>query len=124
MPYNIKMFDTLGAITLITPPSMMNPGAISFLLIDLKEEQKNQFAFRFGKIFPNDNISVYIYDSGWGKGNWIDQAVRKSRFIVIDKTNIPIFIDELLPTDNVYEYTAEQTVESIFENIKKTHFPE
>ena len=67
---------------------------------------------------------MYIYDSGWGKCNWIDQAVRKSRFIVVDKTNIPIFIDELLPADNVYEYTAEQTVESIFENIKKTHFPE
>ena len=43
MPFNIKMFDTLGAITLITPPSMMNPGEISFLLIDLKEQQKNEF---------------------------------------------------------------------------------
>ena len=58
MPFNIKMFDTLGAITLITPPSMMNPGEISFLLIDLKEQQKNQFAMQLNKIFPNDNITV------------------------------------------------------------------
>ena len=97
MTYNIKMFDTLGAITLVTPPSMMNPGAISFLLIDLKEEQKNQFAIQLNKMFPNDNITVYIYNSGLGKGNWIDQAIQKARFTVVDKTKIPIFFDVIVP---------------------------
>ena len=42
MAFNLKLFDTMGMITLVTPPSMINPGDISFLLIDLKEDQKNQ----------------------------------------------------------------------------------
>ena len=124
MSYNLKVFNTLGVITLVTPPSMMNPGAISFTLINLKEKQKDQITLQLNKLFPDDNIVVYIYDNLVGNPNWIKQATEKGRFIVVDKTNLPIFVDELLPTDNVYEFNAEQSVESIFNNIKKTHFPE
>ncbi len=120
MSYNLKVFNTLGVITLVTPPSMMNPGAISFTLINLKEKQKDQITLQLNKLFPDDNIVVYIYDNLVGNPNWIKQATEKGRFIVVDKTNLPIFVDELLPTDNVYEFNAEQSVESIFNNIKKT----
>ena len=43
MALKMKMFDTLGMVTLVTPPSMMNPEKISFTLINLKEKEKNHF---------------------------------------------------------------------------------
>tara|TARA_B100000214_G_C23700142_1_gene504885 strand:- start:173 stop:547 length:375 start_codon:yes stop_codon:yes gene_type:complete len=124
MAYNLKIFNTPGAITLVTPPSMINEGKISFLLINLKEEQKNQFAIQLNKLFPNDNIIVYIYDDLISEAKWVKEASQRARFIVVDKTNLPIFVDEALEPNKVYEYTAEKSVESIFNDIKKTHFPE
>jgi|TARA_B100000029_G_scaffold502079_1_gene576719 adenylate kinase family enzyme len=121
----LKLFKTLGTITIITPPSMVNPSAISFCLINLKEEQKNQFAVQLNKIFPDDNIIVYMNDTVSTEAKWYRQAILKARFVVVDKTNLPIFVQELL-TDNkkIYEFNGEQSVESIFNKIKTTYFPE
>ena len=46
MALKMKMFDTLGMVTLVTPPSMMNPEKISFTLINLKEKEKNHIIIR------------------------------------------------------------------------------
>ena len=43
MTLGIKAFDTLGMITVVTPPSMINPEKISFTLINIKEKEKNHF---------------------------------------------------------------------------------
>ena len=121
MNMGIKVFDTLGTITVITPPSMVNPGKISFCLINLKEEQKDQFAIQLNKIFPEDNITLFMYDVGTGAGPWIKQAINKARFVVYDNTHLPLFVSELLPKDG-YEYNGEQSVEQIFNKIKESNF--
>ena len=36
------MFKTLGTMTVVTPPSMMNPEGLSFTIINLREKEKNQ----------------------------------------------------------------------------------
>lgn len=118
MALNMKILDTLGMITLVTPPSMMNPEKISFTLINLKEQEKDQFAKHLNKIYPNDNIVVYICRKNIEKG-WLSQAIGKSTYVIVDKTNLPIWIDEVLPIKKCYEVTAEQSIEQTFENINK-----
>tara|TARA_B100000242_G_C43013368_1_gene471180 strand:+ start:564 stop:932 length:369 start_codon:yes stop_codon:yes gene_type:complete len=119
MSMGLKVFDTLGTITVVTPPSMLNPHKISFCLINLKEEQKNQFATQLNKLFPNDNITVFIYESVSGDGPWIKQATLKSKFIVADKKDLPPFVEELLSNDKTYEVNGERTVEQVFTEIKE-----
>ena len=119
MSMGLKVFDTLGTITVVTPPSMLNPHKISFCLINLKEEQKNQFATQLNKLFPNDNITVFIYESVSGDGPWIKQATLKSKFIVADKKDLPLFVEELLTNDKTYEVNGERTVEQVFTEIKE-----
>ena len=119
MSMGLKVFDTLGTITVVTPPSMLNPHKISFCLINLKEEQKNQFATQLNKLFPNDNITVFIYESVSGDGPWIKQATLKSKFIVADKKDLPPFVEELLTNDKTYEVNGERNVEQIFTEIKE-----
>ena len=114
----MKILDTLGMITLVTPPSMMNPEKISFTLINLKEKEKDQFAKHLNKIYPNDNIEVYLCRKNMEKG-WLSQAIGKSTYVIVDKTNLPIWIDEALPIKKCYEVTAEQSIEQTFENINK-----
>jgi hypothetical protein len=48
MGLNMKIFDTLGMVTLVTPPSMINPEKISFTLINLKEKEKDQNSAKTG----------------------------------------------------------------------------
>ena len=114
MALKLKMFDTLGMVTLVTPPSMMNPEKISFTLINLKEKEKDQFAKHLNKIYPNDNIVVYICRKNIEKG-WLSQAIGKSTYVIVDKTNLPIWIDDVLPIKKCYEVTAEQSIEQTFE---------
>ena len=110
----MKILDTLGMVTLVTPPSMMNPEKISFTLINLKEKEKDQFAKQLNKIYPNDNIVVYFCRKNIEKG-WLSQAISKSTYVIVDKTNLPIWIDEALPIKKCYEVTAEQPIEETFE---------
>ena len=118
MPLKLKMFDTLGMVTLVTPPSMMNGEDVSFTLINLKEKEKNHFAIQLNKIFPKDNVVVYLYD-GVGEKGWLFQAINKCKFVVMDRRNVPIWAEEMVPDKKKYFIDAEQTVEQVFENIQK-----
>ena len=110
----MKILDTLGMITLVTPPSMMNPEKISFTLINLKEKEKDQFAKHLNKLYPNDNVVVYICKKNIEKG-WLLQAMGKSTCVVVNKTDLPIWINEELPIKKCYEVTAERSIEETFE---------
>tara|TARA_Y100001937_G_scaffold70318_1_gene95758 strand:+ start:2521 stop:2892 length:372 start_codon:yes stop_codon:yes gene_type:complete len=120
MTMGLKVFDTLGTITMVTPPSMLNPHKISFCLVNLKEEQHNQFATQLNKLFPNDNITVFVYDSVHGDAPWIRQATMRSKFIVAHKKDLPPFVEELLAKEKTYEINADQTVEEAFKKIKES----
>tara|TARA_Y100000748_G_scaffold262136_1_gene230488 strand:- start:330 stop:692 length:363 start_codon:yes stop_codon:yes gene_type:complete len=117
MALKMKMFDTLGMVTLVTPPSMMNPEKISFTLINLKEKEKNHFAIQLNKCFPKDNIVVYIME---GQDNgWLKQAMTKSKYVVVDKASVPIWIEEYTKPEKIHYVSETQTVGQIFENIQK-----
>jgi len=110
----LKIFNTPGMVTLVTPPSMANPEKISFTLINLKEKEKDQFAKHLNKLYPDDNIVVYICKKNIEK-DWLLQAIRKSKYILVNKTDLPIWIDEELPIKKCYEVTAERSIEETFE---------
>jgi hypothetical protein len=114
MTMALKIFDTPGMITLVTPPNMMNPEKISFTLINLKEKEKDQFAKHLNKLYPNDNVVVYICKKNIEKG-WLLQAMGKSTCVVVNKTDLPIWINEELPIKKCYEVTAERSIEETFE---------
>jgi hypothetical protein len=116
MALNLKMFQTLGAMTVVTPPSMMNPEKLSFTIINLKEKEKNHFANELNKLFPNDNITVYIYDNP-GYQSWLEEAVTKSKYVIMEKDKVPIWIQEMAPEKKTYYVSEEQTIEQTFELI-------
>ena len=118
MALNLKMFQTLGAMTVVTPPSMMNPEKLSFTIINLQEKEKNHFAKELNKLFPNDNVTVYIYDNP-GYQSWLEQAITKSNYVIMEKDKVPIWIEEMAPEKKTYYVSEEQTIEKTFEMINK-----
>ena len=119
MALNLKMFKTLGTMTVVTPPSMMNPEKLSFTIINLREKEKNHFAKELNTLFPNDNITVYIYDNP-GYQDWLEQAITKSKYIIMEKDKAPIWIKEMAPENKTYYVSEEQTIEQTFKIINKT----
>ena len=117
MGLNLKMFDTLGMITVVTPPSMMNPNDLSFTIIYLQEKEKNQFAKALNELFPNDNITVFMFDA-IGMNNWLKQAINKSKYVLMEKT-VPVWISELAPEEKTHYISDEHTVEQDFQKIKE-----
>ena len=118
MALGMKMFKTLGMVTLVTPPSMLNPEKISFLIINLKEEQKNQFARQLNQLFPDDNIVVYVYDTQ-GNNGWLKQASQKAKFVIVDQAKLPIWINEIMPEEKLFDVGTDG-VEATFKKIKET----
>ena len=117
MALKMKMFDTLGMVTLVTPPSMMNPEKISFTLINLKEKEKNHFAIQLNKCFPNDNVVVYIMEGS--DNGWLRQAITKSKYVLVDRASVPIWIEEHSTPEKIHYVSEEQTVEQIFKKIQE-----
>ena len=117
MALKLKMFDTLGMVTLVTPPSMMNPEKISFTLISLKEKEKNHFAIQLNKCFPNDNVVVYIMEGS--DNGWLRQAITKSKYVLVDRASVPIWIEEHSTPEKILYVSEEQTVEQIFKKIQE-----
>ena len=124
MTMAIKMFETMGGVTIVTPPSMLNPEKISFAILNLREETINQFAIQLNKVFPNDIITVFVWNGAGATEGWLRQALEKARFVVKSQVPMPEFVKEELKKANVYEVTSEQSVEQTFQNIKKDHFEE
>ena len=112
------MFDTLGMMTVVTPPSMINAEKLSFTIINLREREKNHFAKELNTLFPNDNITVYIYDNP-GYQDWLEQAVTKSKYVIMEKDKAPIWIQEMVPANKTYYVSEEQTIEQTFQIINK-----
>lgn len=77
-----------GKLTLVTPPSMINPSGISFTLIDFDEKQKDIFSRAIDKSFPTEDITVYMYDNKNIDDEWYNMATQKSNYIIKSSENI------------------------------------
>ena len=112
----LKMFDTLGLVTIVTHPSMIVPEKISFTLINMEEKEKNQFAKAINKLFPKDNITIYMYN-GSDNQHWLENAISRSKYVLMDTDKSPIWIDEMAPENKTYVISEQQSVEQVFETI-------
>ena len=69
-------------------------------------------------MFPNDNCTIFIYDTE-GNNGWLKQAISKSKYVIMEKDKVPVWITELAPEDKTYYVSEEQTIEHTFEKINK-----
>jgi hypothetical protein len=118
MALNLKMFDSIGSVTLVSPPSMMQGREIGFTLVNLQEKEKNHFATEVNKVFPNDNVVMYMHN-GVGEKGWLFKAISESKHVVMNRTNVPAWIEEMVPERKQHFIDADQTIGSIFETIKQ-----
>ena len=87
------------------------------MVIALQIQNENLLTLHANKCFPNDNIVVYIME---GQDNgWLKQAITKSKYVIVDRASVPIWIEEHSTTEKIHYVSDEQTVEQVFEKIQK-----
>ena len=118
MALKLKMFPGTGAVTMVTSPSMMQGGDLGFTMVALKEKEKNYFATEVNKVFPDNDVVMYVHGGGGEKG-WLNQAIRQSNYVVMDESSVPVWIQEMVPENKRYFINEDQTVVKIFETINQ-----
>ena len=111
----LKIFDSTGLVTLGSPPSMMKGGEIGFTFVNIKEKEKNYFAKEVNKVFPDDNVVMYM--PGGAEKSWLTQAISESKYVLLDQSTVPLWIEEMVPENKRYYVNQEQSVVNIFEKI-------
>ena len=110
------MFDSTGMVTLVSPPSMMKGGNIGFTLVNIKEKEKNYFAKEVNKVFRDDNVVMYM--PGGAEKYWLTKSISESKYVILDQSTVPLWIEEMVPENKRYYVNQGQSVVNIFETIK------
>ena len=118
MALKLKMFDSTGMVTIVSPPSMMQGGEIGFTLVDIREKEKNYFTTEVHKVFPDDNVVMYMH-GGAGEKGWLTKAISESKYVILDQSTVPLWVEEIVPENKRYYVNPEQTIVNIFETITK-----
>ena len=77
---NIK--NKIGNVTLVTPPSMIDPNGVSFTIVNLNEEQKKIFSRKLDEHFLNSEITVFVWDGTSSNDKWLEEANLKSDYVI------------------------------------------
>ena len=119
--------NNTGSITMYDGEEIQHNHEKSFCLISLSEEEPDQIIHTLNKEFPADHVAVFL----WPKGNgdfsnpMLKYACNHARFIVVDKKDTPLFLEEEhLIEKKTYVVTEQETWEDIFVRIKKERFPD
>ena len=72
----------MGKLTIVTPPSMVTPKNLSFTLINLDNDQKNIFTDSLNELFPQNEITVFIWDKSKKDDKWLAEANLNSDYVV------------------------------------------
>jgi hypothetical protein len=57
-----KLNETLGKITLVTPPDSFQNQNKSFCLINFSKKDKDSFADQLNQHMPNKDVNIYLWD--------------------------------------------------------------
>ena len=74
--------NKIGNVTLVTPPSMVEPDGVSFTIVDLDEEQKNIFSSKLDEHFLSSEITVFVWDGNSSNEKWLEEANLKSDYVI------------------------------------------
>ena len=72
----------MGKLTIVTPPSMIKPKDISFMIRDLNDEQKETFTNKLNKFFPTNDITIFVCDKLKQEDKWFKAATSNSEYVI------------------------------------------
>ena len=74
--------DRLGKLTIVTPPSMIQPKDLSFIIMNLSDQQKEIFTNKLNEFFPTNEITIFVIDKLKEEDNWLKVAKVNTDYVI------------------------------------------
>ena len=72
----------MGKLIVVTPPSMTRPQDISFTIMNLNDEQKTLFTNKLNEFFPENEITIFVWDKSNVDDKWLEEANSNSDYVI------------------------------------------
>ena len=83
-----SIIGNMGKLIIVTPPSMTRPRDISFTILNLNDEQKTLFTNKLNELFPENEITLFVWDKSNVEDKWLDEANLNSDYVIQGDTDI------------------------------------
>ena len=85
----------MGKLIVVTPPSMTRPQDISFTIMNLNDEQKTLFTNKLNKLFPENEITIFVWDKSNVDDKWLEEANTNSDYVIKGDADITEQIEKI-----------------------------
>lgn len=85
----------MGKLILVTPPSMTRPEDIGFTIINLNDEQKTLFTNKLNELFPENEITIFVWDKSNVDDKWLEEANLNSDYVIQGDADITEQIEKV-----------------------------
>ena len=85
----------MGKLIVVTPPSMTRPQDISFTIMNLNDKQKTMFTDKLNELFPENEITIFVWDKSKVKDKWLEEANLNSDYVIKGDADITKQIEKI-----------------------------
>lgn len=108
-----------GTVTTITAPSDIPHAPLTFCVIGIAATHQRGMAQALNQLWPDQAVTLLLFRGQDWAGAWLKRAVQVAQYTVIDPAHVPLFVEELVPTDRTYR--IREDYQAAFALIKGLH---
>jgi len=118
MPIRISMQDS-GTVTTITAPSDIPHAPLTFCVIGIPATHQRGMTQALNQLWPDQAVTLLLFRGRDYAGAWLKRAVQVAQYTVIDPAHVPLFVEELVPTDRLHR--IREDYQAAFALIRRRH---
>ena len=78
----------MGKLIIVTPPSMIKPNDIGFTIMNLTDEQKTTFTNKLNELFPDNEVTIFVWDKFKKDDKWLAEANLQSDYVITGDNDV------------------------------------
>ena len=108
-----------GTVTTITAPSDIPHAPLTFCVIGIPATHQRGMAQALSGLWPDQAVTLLLFRGKDYAGAWLKRAVQVAQYTVIDPAHVPLFVEELVPTDRLHR--IREDYQAAFALIRGLH---
>ena len=109
----------MGTVTTITAPSDIPHAPLTFCVIGIAATHQRGMTQALNQLWPDQAVTLLLFRGKDYAGAWLKRAVQVAQYTVIDPAHVPLFVEELVPTDRLHR--IREDYQTAFALIKDLH---
>jgi hypothetical protein len=109
----------MGTVTTITAPTDTPQAPLTLCVIGIAATHQRGMAQALNHLWPSQAVTLLLFRGQDYTGAWLRRAIEVAQYTVIDPAHVPLFVEELVPTDRLHRITEDY--HAAFALIRRLH---